>query len=52
MASSASLLKWTYKDYLLFPADGNRYELIEGERYLSPAPKTRHQEISRNLDFF
>ena len=45
MSSNASTLKWTYEDYLLFPEDGKRHELIEGERYLSPAPKTKHQKI-------
>ncbi len=51
MSSNASLLKWTYEDYLLFPEDGKRYELIEGERYMSPSPITRHQKISRNLEY-
>lgn len=41
----------TYDDYLLFPDDGKRYELIEGEVYVSPSPLTIHQRISRNLEF-
>jgi Uma2 family endonuclease len=49
MASSTSTLKWTYEDYLLFPEDGNRHELIEGERYMSPSPITRHQKILINI---
>ncbi len=29
-----SAVKWTYEDLLLFPDDGKRYELINGERFL------------------
>ncbi len=42
-------VKFTYEDYLLFPDDGRRHELIDGEHYLTPSPSTRHQRISRNL---
>ncbi|HEX7183151.1 MAG TPA: Uma2 family endonuclease [Thermoanaerobaculia bacterium] len=38
--------KLTYEDYLLFPDDGNRHEILDGEHYVSPAPKTKHQRIS------
>jgi hypothetical protein len=31
-------LKLTYDDYLLFPEDGNRHELIDGEHYVTPPP--------------
>ncbi len=37
--------KLTYQDYLLFPDDGRRRELIEGEVYVTPSPNTRHQDI-------
>ena len=49
MAQTAQTIQWTYEDYLAFPEDGKRYEIIEGERYMSPAPKTKHQEVSGNL---
>lgn len=49
MSAPTQQTKFTYQDYLLFPNDGKRYELIEGERYVTPAPKTRHQMISTNL---
>jgi Uma2 family endonuclease len=39
----------TYEDYCLLPEDGKRYELIEGELFVSPAPSTRHQSVSANL---
>ena len=39
-------VKLTYDDYLLFPDDGLRHELIDGEHYVSPTPNLRHQGIS------
>jgi Uma2 family endonuclease len=42
---------WTYDDYLQLPNDGNRYEIIEGVLYVSPAPLTPHQLLSRRLQF-
>jgi Uma2 family endonuclease len=40
---------YTYQDYLELPDDGNRYEIIEGELIMSPAPYTIHQEVSLNI---
>ncbi len=42
--------KFTYEDYLKTP-DDERYELIEGELLMTPSPITRHQRISRELEF-
>ena len=42
-------LKLTYDDYLLFPDDGKRHEIIDGEHYVTPTPTIRHQEISGRL---
>jgi Uma2 family endonuclease len=42
---------WTYDDYLNLPDDGNRYEIIEGELYVTPAPTTDHQYSSGELYF-
>jgi len=39
----------TYEDYLQFPDDGKRHEIIEGDHYMTPAPKTKHQRVSANL---
>lgn len=36
---------WTYEDYLDFPDDGKRYEIVDGEVYVTPAPLIRHQGI-------
>ena len=49
MTLPASHTKFTYEDYLLFPDDGQRHELIDGDHYVTPAPKTKHQRISSNL---
>jgi Uma2 family endonuclease len=39
----------TYEEYLLFPEDGRRHELIGGEHYVTPAPSTVHQRLVRRL---
>ncbi|HWI65192.1 MAG TPA: Uma2 family endonuclease [Symbiobacteriaceae bacterium] len=36
--------RFTYEDYLLLPED-KRYELIEGDFFMTPAPNIRHQAI-------
>jgi Uma2 family endonuclease len=45
----ASRVKLTYDDFLLFPDDGKRHELIDGEHYVTPSPNTRHRRISGRL---
>ncbi len=40
---------WTYAEYARLPDDGNRYEVIDGEVQVTPAPGTRHQDIAANL---
>lgn len=42
-------VKFTYEDYLLLPDDGKRYEIIEGELYMTPSPIIKHQNISSEL---
>jgi Uma2 family endonuclease len=42
-------VKLTYDDFVLFPDDGQRHELIDGEHYVTPSPVPRHQRISGNL---
>jgi Uma2 family endonuclease len=41
--------KLTYQDYLGFPDDGLRHELLDGEHYVSSAPSRKHQAASRRL---
>jgi Uma2 family endonuclease len=42
----------TYEDYVALPDDGNRYEVIEGELCLVPAPNRKHQRITLKLAVF
>ena len=44
-------VKLTYDDLLLFPDDGKRHELIDGEHYVTPSPNAVHQTIVGNLHF-
>lgn len=45
-------LKLSYRDYVLFPDCGSKlHEIIDGEHYITPSPRIRHQEISRNLEW-
>lgn len=46
---SSEGVKLTYEDFVLFPDDGKRHELIDGEHYVTPSPNTRHQRISGRL---
>ena len=41
--------KLTYEDFLNFPDDGRRHELIDGEHYVTPSPNTRHQRLVARL---
>jgi Uma2 family endonuclease len=41
----------TYEDFLLFPDDGLRHEIIDGEHYVTPSPNTRHQVLVGRLYF-
>ncbi len=41
---------WTYEDYLKLE-DDKRYEIIEGELLMAPAPTPYHQAVSRNIEF-
>ena len=43
-------VKLTYDDFLLFPDDGKRHELIDGEHYVTPSPTEKHQRIAWNLN--
>lgn len=47
--ATSSPSPWTYEEYLLLPDDGNRYEIIDGELLVTPAPKTRHQQLVKDL---
>ena len=51
MKANPARVKLTYDDFLLFPDDGKRHELIDGEHYVTPSPNMKHQAISGNLHF-
>lgn len=41
--------KLDYEDYARIPPDHNRYELLEGDLYVTPAPSPLHQRVSKRL---
>ncbi len=46
----------TYEDYCLLPNDGKRYEIIDGELFVTPSPRFGHQivvtRLTRHLSAF
>ena len=48
MATPTPAIKFTYRDYRNAPED-ERYELLDGDLVMTPAPGTAHQRVSRNL---
>ena len=40
---------WTRDDVLALPNDGNRYELVNGQLLLTPAPRSIHQDAGLAL---
>jgi len=45
----ATRIVLTYADLVAMPSDGKRYELHEGEIYMTAAPRPRHQQVVGNL---
>jgi Uma2 family endonuclease len=41
--------KLEYSDLVATPDDGKRYEIIEGELYVTPSPNPVHQRVSKRL---
>ena len=41
--------KFTYEDLQHIPPDRNRYEIVDGELFVTPSPITLHQRIVTNL---
>ncbi|MCY4659647.1 MAG: Uma2 family endonuclease [Acidobacteria bacterium] len=48
MATIQPVVKLTYEDYLTTPAD-TRYELLDGDLIMVPAPNLKHQKVQRRL---
>jgi Uma2 family endonuclease len=49
MPRLATRRDWTVESLHALPDDGNRYEIIDGELLVSPAPALVHQRASREL---
>lgn len=49
--STPASLRFTYDDYLLLPED-RRYEIIDGDLFMTPAPGTPHQRLIGRLYSF
>ena len=48
MATTQPVVKFTYEDYRTTPAD-ERYELLDGDLIMVPAPNLKHQRVQGNL---
>lgn len=42
----------SYSDLCALPEDGKRYEIIEGELFVTAAPRTAHQRAAGNLYYY
>jgi Uma2 family endonuclease len=49
--SAVQMAPLTVEDYRLLPETGPRYQLIEGDLFMAPAPNRYHQDISGNIQF-
>jgi Uma2 family endonuclease len=47
--SARSDVRLTYDDFLRFPDDGKRHEIIDGVHYVTPSPGRRHQQLLGRL---
>jgi len=47
--SVPAALRFTYDDYALLPED-RRYEVVDGELFVTPAPSLFHQAVSERLE--
>ena len=41
-----------YEDYCLLPNNGKRYEIVDGELFVTPSPWQRHQLVLANLLYY
>ncbi|MCA8960012.1 MAG: Uma2 family endonuclease [Planctomycetes bacterium] len=51
MSLRADRKKLSYEDYVLYPNDGKRHEIVDGDHFMNPSPNLDHQTISRRLQF-
>jgi Uma2 family endonuclease len=51
MSKHSPPTRWTYAEFARLPDDGNRYEVIAGELFVSPSPRPTHQRVVTRLAF-
>jgi Uma2 family endonuclease len=49
MAVGVQVKRWTLQELHSLPDDGNRYELIDGELFVTPPPTDAHETIAARL---
>ena len=49
--SARADMRLTYDDFVQFPDDGKRHEIIDGEHHVTPSPNLRHQQLVGRLFF-
>ncbi len=49
MPSTPAARRYTVEEVYRLPADGNRYEVVDGELLVTPSPRTRHQAVIMRL---
>jgi Uma2 family endonuclease len=49
MTPTSDRITWTTADLALFPEDDNRYEIIDGELFVTRAPNWKHQKAATRI---
>lgn len=49
MAVATQVRKWTLEEVHRLPGDGNKYELVRGELFVTPPPGDEHETIAAKL---
>src|SRR5438270_1344414 len=49
MAVSTETRPWTIEELHRLPDDGNKYEVLDGELFVTPAPSEAHEDILAHL---
>ena len=50
MSQTAERVRWTVRDLEVLPqSEGSRYELINGELFVTRSPHRKHQQISGKI---
>lgn len=49
MPMAERIHKWTLRELHRLPDDGNKYELVRGELFVTPAPSREHEELAAVL---